>query len=129
MVFKPEAIAKIKQQLIEQFQKSAAALEGINAEGVQAFETTDGNVIVGEIVGMKYENHQLLIRVIAAKDVDHKLRNLESKAVKKRTYPLPLYCIVSSKTLEHSQVPLYVNYAYKSTQFKNKYFNAKPKEI
>jgi hypothetical protein len=85
MIFKAESIQRVKAELVIRFRQAADALEGLSTEGVQAIETRDGNVIVGEIVGIKYEDTMVLIRVIAAKEVDYKLRNLESKGVKKRT--------------------------------------------
>ena len=125
MVLKAEALMRSRDRLAGMYERAMNALKNLNVEGIQALETTDGNVIVGMIVGMKSESMELLVKVIAAKEVDYKLRNLESKGIKRRTYPLPLHNVVSSKTLEQNQVPLYVNYGFISTQFKNKFFNGK----
>ena len=112
----------LREHKLLQLKQTVSALESISFDGIQAIDTIEGNTIVGKILGIK--DNQLLIQVIAAKEVDYKLRNLESKGFKKRTYPLPLYLVVGSKTVQIEEVPLYINFKFKSTQFKNRYFKA-----
>jgi hypothetical protein len=118
MLFNAEDITRIKDMLAEQHEKAAKALRELELAPFLLIET-DHNYFIGEVCGIKGDN--LLIKLLAAREVDHKVRNLRSKSIKRRTYPLPLCRINSTKVLKEDQVPLYINYKYLSPQFKNRY--------
>ena len=118
MLFDKNSFSALKDRLADSYEKAAEVLRNLPIEPIIIIETHN-NSIIGEIMGLKEED--LLIKVLAARVFDYKIRNLTSITHKKRTYPIQLWMIVSSNTIEESQIPLYINYKYLSPQFKNRY--------
>lgn len=118
MILSKEQFKSYQPLMKDMFERSAKALEMLEYWDCISIDTDD-NTIVGRIVGLK--ENDVLIKVIAAREIDFKMRNLSTKGSKKRTYPLPLHRIISCKEVMLDEVPLYVNFKYLSPQFKNKY--------
>jgi len=112
-------IFMIKDKLAEQWEKEAKILRSIPKAEVYVIEYGENMTIVGEISDLK-EKH-LCVKVWAASEIDFKMRNLTSKGIKRRTYPVHLIGIKNIKGITFDEVPLYVNFKYLSPQFKNRY--------
>ena len=109
---------KIKDNLAEDYRKAAKTIDELEIEGFNLFETSN-NTFIGEVIGVK--NNNLIVKIIAARVVNFKIRNLSKKGFKLRTYPLTLSEVISSKVIKNDEVPLYLNFKYLSPQFKNRF--------
>jgi hypothetical protein len=114
-----EDVFRVKDALADQWEKEAKVLRELKPAELHVFEL-ENETMVGEITSIK--DKHLCIRVWASSNMDYKMRNTESRGIKRRTYPLALWRIISSKGIKIDQAPLYVNFKYLSPQFKNKFF-------
>jgi hypothetical protein len=118
MLMDQEMFAAVKNELADQYEKSAKVLRELNFAPIMVIEAED-NTFVGEI--MSFKDGEIHIKLLAAREIDYKVRKLSSRSIKRRTYPLPIWRITNSKPVNEAQVPLYINFKYLSPQFKNKY--------
>ena len=112
-------VMNIKDALAEQWEKEAKILKSIPAADVYAIKYGESMTIIGQITGLK--DKHLCVKVWAASEVDYKMRNLSTKGIKRRTYPVNLIGIREIKGITFEEVPLYVNFKYISPQFKNRF--------
>lgn len=118
MILSRQSFEESRSVLKNMYERMAKALELLEFWDYITIET-EHNTFIGKIAGLK--DRDLIIIVIAAREIDYKIKNLSSKGVKKRTYPLPLKLITSCKEAKLEEVPLYINFKYISPQFKNRY--------
>ena len=111
-------VFKLKDYMADVYEKSAKALRELEPHPLHLFEISDMQII-GEITSIK--DGYLCVRVWAASEIDFKMRKLQSKGLKKRTYPIPLDAIKSSRGVKFEEVPLYINFKYIAPQFKNRF--------
>jgi len=118
MLMDQELFFKVTEDLANQHEITAKVLRNLKHYPITLVETED-NAFIGEI--MSFKDGEIHIKLLAAREIDHKVRNLSSKAIKRRTYPLPLWRVTATKEVKKEEVPLYINFKYLSPQFKNKY--------
>jgi hypothetical protein len=118
MLLDQELFFKVTEDLANQHELTAKALRELKHYPITLIETED-NAFIGEI--MSFKEGEIHIKLLAAKEIDYKVRNLSNRSIKYRTYPLPLWRVTSSKEVKSEEVPLYINFKYLSPQFKNKY--------
>jgi len=118
MLMDQEMFFKVTKELAKQHELTAKALRNLKYYPITLIETED-NAFVGEI--MSFKEGEVHIKLLAAREIDYKVRNLSNKSIKRRTYPLPLWRVTDTKELKSEEVPLYINFKYLSPQFKNKY--------
>lgn len=81
---------------------------------------TENHRLIGEVLSIDTQDN-IQVRVLAADYIDFKMRNIEAKGFKRRTYPIHINSIVDVKPVKKEDIPLYINMKYLSTQFKTKY--------
>lgn len=82
--------------------------------GALKFRT--GNRFIGRMSGMKEDNLSLLL--MAAEYTDYKVRKCTSVKFAKRTYPIYYKDIAKCEVVKQEDLPLYINFAFISPQFK-----------
>jgi len=126
-----DRIKSRKEKLIKKFEQRVQALKDLVPGDVTMFsigydfEPEPHNKILGRILDIKDDN--ILIEILAAEKIDFKVRNTIMKRGRrsvrqpKKHYPIAIELVKESRTFKFKEVPLLINYAFISEQFKNRY--------